>query len=99
MATGCARTWTWGGFDVRIGSDLLYEPDHPGQLAEFIELHAEACADVLIIDPNRGHRSAFMRCMRQAGFDLTESKAISSGYRGHVLRYRRSTRADFRQAG
>jgi 2-polyprenyl-3-methyl-5-hydroxy-6-metoxy-1,4-benzoquinol methylase len=79
-----------GRFDVLIGSDLLYERDHPAQLAEFIELHAEACADVMIIDPNRGHRPAFTRCMRRVGFDLTGSKAISSGYRGHVLRYRRA---------
>jgi 2-polyprenyl-3-methyl-5-hydroxy-6-metoxy-1,4-benzoquinol methylase len=78
-----------GLFDVLIGSDLLYERDHPGQLAEFIELHAEPCADVLIIDPNRGHRPAFTRCMQRAGFDLTDTKTISSGYRGHVLRYRR----------
>jgi predicted nicotinamide N-methyase len=79
-----------GRFDVLIGSDLLYERDHPEQLAEFIELHAEECADVLIIDPNRGHRPAFTRCMRRVGFDLTETRTISSGYRGHVLRYRRA---------
>jgi len=80
-----------GRFDVLIGSDLLYERDHPEQLAEFIERHAEECADVLIIDPNRGHRPAFTRCMRHAGFDLTDTRTISSNYRGHVLRYRRAT--------
>lgn len=78
-----------GLFDVLIGSDLLYERDHPAQLADFIELHAAKCADVVIIDPNRGHRSAFTRCMRLTGFDLTDCKAISSGYHGRVLRYRR----------
>jgi predicted nicotinamide N-methyase len=79
-----------GRFDVLIGSDLLYERDHPEQLAEFIELHAEECADVLIIDPNRGHRPAFTRRMREAGFDLTDTKTISSGYRGQALRYQRT---------
>jgi predicted nicotinamide N-methyase len=84
-----------GRFDVLIGSDLLYERDHPGQLADFIELHAEECADVLIIDPNRGHRSAFTRCMRQTGFDLADTAQVSrfadgTAYRGRVLRYRRA---------
>lgn len=87
-----------GRFDVLIGSDLLYERDHPEQLAEFIELHADECADVLIIDPNRGHRPAFTRRMRQAGFDPTDTKTISSGYRGHVLRYRRAATADLLRA-
>jgi predicted nicotinamide N-methyase len=77
-----------GRFDVLIGSDLLYERDHPEQLAEFIERHALPCAEVLIIDPNRGNRPAFTRCMREAGFDLTDSQTISSDYHGHVLRYR-----------
>jgi predicted nicotinamide N-methyase len=77
-----------GRFDVLIGSDLLYERNHPEQLAEFIQRHARPCAEVLIIDPNRGNRSAFTRCMREAGFDLTDTKTISSEYRGHVLRYR-----------
>jgi predicted nicotinamide N-methyase len=85
-----------GRFDVLIGSDLLYERDHPGQLTEFIELHAEECADVLIIDPNRGHRPAFTRCMRRAGFDLANTEPVAryadgTAYRGHVLRYRRAS--------
>jgi 2-polyprenyl-3-methyl-5-hydroxy-6-metoxy-1,4-benzoquinol methylase len=85
-----------GRFDVLIGSDLLYERDHPGQLAEFIGRHAEECADVLIIDPDRGQRPAFTRCMRQSGFDLTDTVAISSGYRGHALRYQRVAQVDRR---
>ncbi|MBI5786338.1 MAG: class I SAM-dependent methyltransferase [Rhodocyclales bacterium] len=88
-----------GRFDVLIGSDLLYEPDHPEQLAEFIERHAVNCADVLIIDPNRGHRTAFTRCMRQTGFELADTKLVSrfadgTAYRGHVLRYRRALAID-----
>jgi 2-polyprenyl-3-methyl-5-hydroxy-6-metoxy-1,4-benzoquinol methylase len=85
---------TLGRFDVLIGSDLLYERDHPEQLAEFIELHAVHCAEAMIIDPNRGHRPAFTRCMREAGFDLIDTELSSpladgTPYRGHLLRYRR----------
>ena len=84
-----------GRFDVLIGSDLLYERDQPKQLAEFIERHAESCAEVLIIDPDRGHRPAFTRCMRQVGFEPTETRASSqladgSAYRGRILQYRRA---------
>lgn len=83
-----------GRFDVLIGSDLLYERDHPEQLADFIERHAVPCAEVLIIDPNRGHRPAFTRHMSEAGYTLVDTKLSSSQfdgtpYRGHLLRYRR----------
>jgi 2-polyprenyl-3-methyl-5-hydroxy-6-metoxy-1,4-benzoquinol methylase len=85
---------TLGRFDVLIGSDLLYERDHPEQLAEFIELHAAQCAEVLIIDPNRGHRPAFTRHMCDAGYTLVDTKLSSlltdgTSYRGHLLEYRR----------
>jgi SAM-dependent methyltransferase len=85
-----------GRFDVLIGSDLLYEPDHPEQLVEFIELHTVPCAEVMIIDPNRGHRPAFTRRMHEAGFDLTDTKLLEpladgTPYRGHLLRYRRAS--------
>jgi hypothetical protein len=84
-----------GRFDVLIGSDLLYERDHPKQLADFIELHASQTAEVLIIDPNRGHRPAFTRYMREAGYTLVDTKLSSllgdgTPYRGHLLRFRRA---------
>jgi predicted nicotinamide N-methyase len=87
-----------GRFDVLIGSDLLYEPDHPEQLADFIELHAQPCAEILIVDPNRGYCPAFSRRMREAGFTLTE-KPLSPRhidgmlYRGRLLHYRRAQSA------
>lgn len=83
-----------GEFDLIIGSDVLYERDHPAQLAQFILLHAAQQAEVLIIDPNRCNRSAFNRCMALAGFALTETMLDSplqdgSLYRGRLLHYRR----------
>ncbi|MDD5297737.1 MAG: methyltransferase domain-containing protein [Rhodocyclaceae bacterium] len=83
-----------GRFDLIIGSDVLYERDQPTQLAAFIALHAAPRAEVLIIDPNRGNRSAFRRCMDDLGFSLTETLLDTplddgSPYRGRLLRYRR----------
>lgn len=83
-----------GHFDLIIASDVLYERDDSGGLAGFIERHAHATAEVLIVDPNRGNRPAFTRRMAQAGFDLHETRlddgpAIAGGYRGRLLTYAR----------
>ncbi|MDK2123444.1 class I SAM-dependent methyltransferase [Parachitinimonas caeni] len=84
-----------GEFDLIIGSDVLYERSHPEQLAAFIQLHSAPRIEVLIIDPNRGNRSAFNRQMARYGFVLSESAldgALSDGsaYRGRLMHYRRS---------
>lgn len=86
-----------GTFDLIVGSDVLYERDHPAQLAMFLQIHAAEQAEVLIIDPNRGNRAAFSRCMRQIGFSLSETRldtplADGSPYRGRLLHYRRGDR-------
>ncbi len=83
-----------GRFDLIIGSDVLYERDQPRELAAFIERHAAPAAEVLIIDPNRGNRSAFRRAMEDLGYSLTETLLNAplddgSPYRGRLLRYRR----------
>ena len=83
-----------GEFDLIIGSDVLYERGQPAQLTAFIVRHAAPCAEVLLIDPNRGNRSAFNRNMAEAGFALTETRIDAplhdgSPYRGRLLHYRR----------
>ena len=95
----CTGNWTrsnpgLGVFDLIIGSDVLYERDHPEQLAAFVEQHAAPCAEVLIVDPDRGNRAAFSRCMTRLGFAVEESKIVAplsdgAPYRGRLLRYRR----------
>ncbi|TWO80068.1 SAM-dependent methyltransferase [Denitratisoma oestradiolicum] len=85
-----------GEFDLIIGSDVLYERNHPEQLAAFLQLHAAAGAEVLIIDPNRSNRRAFHRAMALLGFDLTETLLDmplddGSPYRGRLLHYRRES--------
>ncbi|MCP5279217.1 MAG: SAM-dependent methyltransferase [Thiobacillus sp.] len=83
-----------GEFDLIIGSDVLYERSHPEQLAGFIQAHAAQRAEVLIIDPNRGNRSSFNRCMSGYGYSLTETllDAPLAGhipYKGRLLHYSR----------
>lgn len=82
-------------FDLIIGSDVLYERNHPAQLAEFVLLHAAPVAEVLIIDPNRSNRSAFNHLMSAGGFVLAETAIETplhdgSPYRGRLLHYQRA---------
>ncbi len=87
-----------GRFDLIMGSDVLYERDDIGHLPRFIERHAQEVSEVLIVDPNRGNRSAFNRRMAQMGYALEEIAlqqplADGAAYRGRMLRYRRQSSA------
>jgi predicted nicotinamide N-methyase len=94
-----------GRFDLIIGSDLLYERDEEGLLAAFIERHALACAQVWVIDPNRGNRSAFNRHMTGHGFALSDQQLHTLAtpgrlaYRGRLLRYCRGPVTPWTRAG
>ena len=87
-----------GRFDLIVGSDVLYDRGLPDQLCAFIELHAQASVEVVIVDPDRGNRPAFNRGMSGLGFDRTE-RAVrelpGSGlpYKGRLISYRRRARA------
>jgi predicted nicotinamide N-methyase len=83
-----------GKFDLIIGSDVLYERNQPAALATFIDLHAATDTEVLIIDPNRGNRTAFNRQMAEHGFNLTETLIKTplhngNAYKGRLLKYLR----------
>lgn len=83
-----------GKFDLIIGSDLLYEPEHPKLLAGFIDRHANDAAEVIIVDPGRGHHGKFGREMAAFGYTRetawSERQAVRQTLkRGHVLNYHR----------
>ena len=87
-----------GRFELIIGSDLLYERDAQGHLAQYIQQHATAVAEVWIVDPDRGNRPAFNRQMALLGFVLQEHKLNTApmprdaglpGYKGRLLQYLR----------
>ena len=85
-----------GTFELIIGSDILYERDEGGALADFIERHAAARAEVWVVDPNRGNRAHFHRNMTALGFSLSEEKIDRPGdshgnaYKGRMLTYSRA---------
>ena len=83
-------------YDLILGSDLLYDRDAPALLAEFLDDHAGDDAEVWIIDPDRGHRPAFVRQMECRGFQLEDEKRIvdrahddMGPYKGRLLQFRR----------
>jgi 2-polyprenyl-3-methyl-5-hydroxy-6-metoxy-1,4-benzoquinol methylase len=83
-----------GAIDLLIASDVLYERNHPAQLSGFIQEHAAQGAEVLIVDPNRGNRSAFHKDMANMGFGVSEiiiNEPLQdlSAYRGRLLHYKR----------
>lgn len=84
-----------GRFDVIIGSDILYEPDHAEMLANLINRLATAKAKVLITCPGRGYRNRFSRMLQSKGFELTETLIPFTAdeqppYRGRLLSYKRA---------
>lgn len=81
-----------GRFELIMGSDVLYERDEAGTLPAFIQRHATARGEVLIVDPDRGNRAAFHRAMATQGYGLTESRLPAlgpGGARARLLQYRR----------
>jgi predicted nicotinamide N-methyase len=83
-----------GRFDLIIGSDVLYERNHPNHLADFIGLHALPVAEVVVVDPGRGNRRAFVDEMESDGFAVTQSRLHShlqdgSVYRGNLMHFTR----------
>lgn len=84
-----------GLYDLVIGSDVLYERDEGNALTSFIGCHTGPVAEVWIVDPDRGNRSAFNRDMAAQGFlmreerlDQPESEGVAA-YKGRLLVYQR----------
>lgn len=81
-------------FELIIGSDVLYERDHPADLASFIHTHAAPQVEVIIVDPDRSNRSHFCHAMDKLGFARHERRAAThlengAPYKGRFLHFTR----------
>jgi predicted nicotinamide N-methyase len=81
-----------GHYDLIVGSDLLYERDHPALLCGFIAHHANPVAEVLLADPGRGNCGPFSALMAAEGYSLTErwlhfTLSDKPDSRGRILSY------------
>ena len=83
-----------GQFDLIIGSDLLYEPNHPALLSSFIDQHSKPTVEVVIIDPDRRQQREFTRAMEGLGYIYSMARASSEQierlqFKGKIMTYRR----------
>lgn len=83
-----------GLFDLIIGSDLLYEPDQVQLLAGFIDQHAKATCEVIIVDPGRSLHGRFSKRMVALGYSHQQHKPLADPglqepFHGQILRYNR----------
>lgn len=79
-------------FDCIMGSDLLYEPDHPALLAAFMARHSHAGTRILIVAPMRRLHGRFLRLMEAAGFASRSETASTAdfdayGFKGVIQRF------------
>ena len=85
-----------GGFDLIIGSDVLYERSQLAPLARFIEDHASPACEVVLTDPGRKQQGMFRREMSRYGFNCSREQPaetasyLSSLYSGVILRFQRA---------
>ena len=80
-----------GHFDLLIGGDVLYEPDHAALLAGFIGRHAARHAQVMVADPGRGYRGQFSKRLTAQGYTRTEIRCRAGGpeieSKGRILHF------------
>ena len=81
-----------GVFDLILGSDLLYEPDHPELLSAFLAAHSHAGTRILIVDPKRRLQNHFLKRMQVLGFTAHSSASTAKqwqdhGFKGVIQRY------------
>ena len=81
-----------GVFNLIIGSDLLYEPDHPDLLTAFLVRHSDAATRIIIVDPKRRLHVRFRKQMATAGFAChsvagTPAHLAAYGFKGVVQRF------------
>tara|TARA_R110002072_G_scaffold534_6_gene4065 strand:- start:239325 stop:239870 length:546 start_codon:yes stop_codon:yes gene_type:complete len=82
-------------YDLIIGSDLLYQPDHIMTLSRIIQNAANPKCVVIIVDPGRGNSNKFTKEMEKYNFVLTEELCSfttnsKQDYKGKILTYTRS---------
>lgn len=57
-----------GEFDLLVASDVLYQPDHPQLMADFVNRHSLADSMFIVVDPDRGNLAKFRRRIEPYGF-------------------------------
>jgi predicted nicotinamide N-methyase len=93
-----------GCFDLIIGSDLLYDRADVEALATFIDQHAKADCEIIVVDPGRGLQARFSRAMVARGYDHSQGPpsdiaGLDAPFAGQVLTFRRGAPPVLREGG
>ena len=85
-----------GRFDLIIGSDLLYERNHPALLAGFLADHARPTCQILLADPGRNRCGQISTKLTSQGYGCTEThfefgEPHTPSHRGRLLNFVRCT--------
>ena len=83
-----------GEYDLIVGSDVLYQPNHALLLSSFVNRHAKEKCEVIIVDPGRGNAAKFSNAMLASGFMQSKLDAVASvqgspSYKGRIRRFER----------
>lgn len=83
-----------GKFDLIIGSDLLYEMEHPALLSSFIDGHAKPHCEIIIVDPGRDQQNKFCKKMLALNYACDKhtpahTDYLSKPFKGKILRFLR----------
>lgn len=83
-----------GLFDLIIASDVLYEHGQVELLTSFIDAHANAVCEVIVVDPGRGRKNKLVVAMKALGYGcsyqlLPPSLLPERQFSGHILKFER----------
>lgn len=78
-----------GKFDIVMGSDVLYEPKHPSDVADGFERLLAPGGEVWLADPGRGYLQRFIDEMTKKGFKHELEPQVVGPYEIFVFRFYR----------
>lgn len=67
-----------GKYDVVMGSDVLYEGKHPGEVSQAVLKFVKPGGKVLLADPGRNYLTRFLQEMKDAGYRETVEMVSTS---------------------
>jgi predicted nicotinamide N-methyase len=74
-------------FDLILGSDILYENQHPSNIAEFLIRNLRPNGVAIIIDPCRWHHQEFAKTLQNNGFQVDAQYSTVAENSGVVRMY------------
>jgi predicted nicotinamide N-methyase len=68
-----------GQFDIVMGSDILYESQHPSEIVQALRRYLAPGGKILLADPGRAYLQNFVTAMQTAGFQEQLHPVVING--------------------